>query len=62
MALTVSSDLSVNVTTDQNVIKLTDKQEVLKKSIQKGEPKSIGVSHCVKWSPDVQNSLFKYII
>ncbi|XP_047009976.1 transmembrane protein 176 isoform X2 [Ictalurus punctatus] len=44
MALTVSSDLSVNVTTDQNVIKLTDKQEVLKKSIQKGEPKSIGIS------------------
>lgn len=45
MALTVSSDLSVNVTVDQNVNKLMDRQEVLKRSIQKGEPKSIGVSH-----------------
>ncbi|KAK3554067.1 hypothetical protein QTP70_019177 [Hemibagrus guttatus] len=44
MALTVSSDLSVNVTTDQNVHKLTDKKEVLKRSIQKGEPKSMGIS------------------
>lgn len=45
MALTVSSDLSVSVAADQNVNKLTDKQEVLKKSIQRGEPKSVGVSH-----------------
>lgn len=44
MALTVSSDLSVTVTTDQNVNKLTDQREVLKRSIQKGEPKSIGIS------------------
>ncbi|MCI4376137.1 hypothetical protein PGIGA_G00184960 [Pangasianodon gigas] len=47
MALTVSSDLSVSVTTDQNVNKLTDKQELLRKSIQKGEPKSIGISQVV---------------
>lgn len=57
MALTVSSDLTVSVAADQNVNKLMDKQEILKKSIQKGEPKSIGVSHCVKQSPDVQYSL-----
>ncbi|XP_027001807.1 transmembrane protein 176 [Tachysurus fulvidraco] len=44
MALTVSSDLSVSVTTDQNVNKLTDIQEVLRKRIQKGEPKSMGIS------------------
>ncbi|MCJ8730298.1 hypothetical protein PDJAM_G00182820 [Pangasius djambal] len=43
MALTVSSDLSVSVTTDQNVNKLTDKQELLRKSIQKGEPRSLGI-------------------
>lgn len=53
MALTVSSDLSVNVTTDQNVNKLSDKKEVLNRSIQKGEPKSMGVSRCIKYSPDV---------
>ncbi|XP_058238203.1 transmembrane protein 176 [Hemibagrus wyckioides] len=44
MALTVSSDLSVNVATDQNVNKLSDKKEVLNRSIQKGEPKSMGIS------------------
>ncbi|XP_060780838.1 transmembrane protein 176 [Neoarius graeffei] len=44
MALTVSSDLSVTVNTDENVNKLTDKQDALKKSIQKGEPRSIGIS------------------
>lgn len=54
MALTVSSDLSVSVAADQNVNKLKDKQEILKKTIQKGEPKSAGVSHCVSQSPDVQ--------
>ncbi|XP_062852373.1 transmembrane protein 176 [Trichomycterus rosablanca] len=44
MALTVSCDLSVNVDTDQNVNKLAQKQEALRKSIQKGDPKSIGIS------------------
>ncbi|TSK22548.1 hypothetical protein Baya_1906 [Bagarius yarrelli] len=47
MALTVSSDLSVSISTDQNVNKLTEKQEVLKMGIQKGEPKSIGVFICM---------------
>ncbi|XP_076831659.1 transmembrane protein 176 [Brachyhypopomus gauderio] len=44
MAVTVSSDLSVRVSADQNVEKLTDKQEALKESLQKGESKAIGVS------------------
>lgn len=43
MAVAVSSDLSVNVTEDQNVKKLTDKQEVLKESMRKGEPKAMGI-------------------
>ncbi|KAM9476717.1 transmembrane protein 176 [Clarias gariepinus] len=47
MALTVSSDLTVNATTDQNVNKLAGKQEELKKSLQKGEPKSIGISQVI---------------
>ncbi|KAI5617494.1 membrane-spanning 4-domains subfamily A member 15 isoform X1, partial [Silurus asotus] len=44
MALTVASDLTVSVASDQNVNKLTDKQEALKKSIKKGDLKSIGIS------------------
>uniref|UniRef100_W5KSJ2 Transmembrane protein 176 n=1 Tax=Astyanax mexicanus TaxID=7994 RepID=W5KSJ2_ASTMX len=43
MAVTVSSDLSVNVSEDQVVKKLTDKQEVLKESLRKGEPKAMGI-------------------
>lgn len=39
----MSSDLSVNVSEDQVVRKLTDKQEVLKESIRKGEPKAMGI-------------------
>ncbi|XP_036430926.1 transmembrane protein 176 [Colossoma macropomum] len=44
MAVTVSSDLSISVSEDHIVKKLTDKQEILRESIQKGEPKAMGVS------------------
>ncbi|KAI4884921.1 hypothetical protein NFI96_013206 [Prochilodus magdalenae] len=44
MAVTVSSDLSVNIGEDRNLKKLTDKQEFLKESIRKGEPKVMGIS------------------
>ncbi|XP_029529505.1 transmembrane protein 176 [Oncorhynchus nerka] len=44
MAVSVSRDLSVSVTTDINSDKLTDKQQALRESIQKGEPKALGVS------------------
>ncbi|XP_072534596.1 transmembrane protein 176 [Salminus brasiliensis] len=43
MAVTVASDLSVNVSEDQNVKKLTDKKELLNESIRKGEPKTMGI-------------------
>ena len=49
MAVTVSSDLSISVSEDHNVKKLTDKQEILRESIRKGEPKAMGVSDCIKW-------------
>ncbi|KAL6487882.1 hypothetical protein MHYP_G00045080 [Metynnis hypsauchen] len=44
MAVTVSSDLSISVGEDHVVKKLTDKQDILKQSLQKGEPKAMGVS------------------
>uniref|UniRef100_A0A674CRB9 Transmembrane protein 176 n=1 Tax=Salmo trutta TaxID=8032 RepID=A0A674CRB9_SALTR len=44
MAVSVSRDLSVIVTTDINADKLTDRRQALRESIQKGEPKSLGVS------------------
>ncbi|XP_026856305.1 transmembrane protein 176 [Electrophorus electricus] len=44
MAVTVSSDLSVTVSADQNVEKLIDKREALKESLKKGESKAVGVS------------------
>ena len=44
MAVSVSRDLSVSVTTDINSDKLTDKQQALRESIEKGEPKALGVS------------------
>uniref|UniRef100_A0A0E9R714 Uncharacterized protein n=1 Tax=Anguilla anguilla TaxID=7936 RepID=A0A0E9R714_ANGAN len=43
MAVSISRDLSVMVE-DTSVRKLTDRQEALKESIQKGEPKVLGVS------------------
>ncbi|KAM9529136.1 membrane-spanning 4-domains subfamily A member 12-like [Salvelinus alpinus] len=44
MAVSVSRDLSVSVTTDINSDKLTHTQQALRESIQKGEPKALGVS------------------
>lgn len=48
MALTVSTDLSVNTGPTQVEEKLEDKQKALRESIEKGEPKIFGVSErCV---------------
>ncbi|CAB1328099.1 unnamed protein product [Coregonus sp. 'balchen'] len=44
MAVSVSRDLSVSVTTDVNAAKLTDRRQALRESIQKGEAKALGVS------------------
>uniref|UniRef100_A0A4W5RIV7 Transmembrane protein 176 n=1 Tax=Hucho hucho TaxID=62062 RepID=A0A4W5RIV7_9TELE len=44
MAVLVSRDLSVSVTTDINADKLTERRQALRESIQKGEPKALGVS------------------
>lgn len=44
MALQVSRDLSVQVLQDVNVTKLAERQQALQAAIQKGEPKSVGVS------------------
>uniref|UniRef100_A0A4W5KNJ0 Uncharacterized protein n=1 Tax=Hucho hucho TaxID=62062 RepID=A0A4W5KNJ0_9TELE len=44
MAVSVSRDLSVSVTTDINSDKLTDGRQALRESIQKGDPKAFGVS------------------
>lgn len=44
MAVTVSRDLTVRVTADINAEKLTDRQQALRASVQKGEPKALGVS------------------
>ncbi|CAL8329164.1 unnamed protein product [Merluccius merluccius] len=44
MSVSVSSDLCVRVHEDVNVTKITERQQVLRESLQKGEPKSLGVS------------------
>lgn len=44
MALTVSTDLSVNTSPTQVEEKLQNKQKALRESIEKGEPKVFGVS------------------
>ncbi|XP_008315995.1 transmembrane protein 176 isoform X2 [Cynoglossus semilaevis] len=44
MAVAVSRDLTVQVVEDVNAAKLTDRQQALRASIQKGEPKCLGVS------------------
>uniref|UniRef100_A0A3P9AGB9 Membrane-spanning 4-domains subfamily A member 12 n=1 Tax=Esox lucius TaxID=8010 RepID=A0A3P9AGB9_ESOLU len=43
MAVSVSNDLSVSITTDVNADKLADKRQALRESIRKGEPKAFGV-------------------
>lgn len=44
MAVQVSRDLSVQVLQDVNITKLAERQQTLRAAIQKGEPKSLGVS------------------
>lgn len=44
MAVSVSRDLTVQVLEDVNAVKLTDRQQALRAAIQRGEPKSLGVS------------------
>ncbi|XP_029910089.1 transmembrane protein 176 [Myripristis murdjan] len=44
MAVSISRDLSVHVLHDVNASKLTDRQQALRASVQKGEPKCLGVS------------------
>lgn len=44
MAVAVSRDLTVQVLEDVNTVKLSDRQQALRAAIQKGEPKSLGVS------------------
>ncbi|CAG5945492.1 unnamed protein product [Menidia menidia] len=44
MAVSVSRDLTVQVHEDANVVKLTDRRQELRAAIQRGEPKSLGVS------------------
>ncbi|XP_034398543.1 transmembrane protein 176 [Cyclopterus lumpus] len=44
MAVAVSSDLTVHVLEDANVVKLIDRQQALRGAIQRGEPKCLGVS------------------
>ncbi|XP_071755135.1 transmembrane protein 176 [Centroberyx gerrardi] len=44
MAVSVSRDLSVHVLEDVNAGKLTDRHQALRASVQKGQPKSLGVS------------------
>ncbi|XP_054460418.1 transmembrane protein 176 [Anoplopoma fimbria] len=44
MAVSVSRDLTVQVLEDVNAVKLTDTQQALRAAIQRGEPKSLGVS------------------
>ncbi|KAI3353229.1 hypothetical protein L3Q82_019264 [Scortum barcoo] len=46
MAVAVSRDLTVQVLEDVNAVKLNDRQQALRAAIQRGEPKSLGVS-CV---------------
>lgn len=47
MALTVSTDLSVNTSPTQVEEKLQNKQKALRESIEKGEPKVFGVAQIV---------------
>ncbi|XP_041640925.1 transmembrane protein 176 [Cheilinus undulatus] len=44
MAVAVTRDLTVQVLEDVNTVKLSDRQQALRAAIQKGEPKSLGVS------------------
>ncbi|XP_070783424.1 transmembrane protein 176 [Enoplosus armatus] len=44
MAVVVSRDLTVQVMDDVNAVKLTERQQALRAAIQRGEPKSLGVS------------------
>lgn len=44
MAVSVSRDLTVQVLEDSNTTKLNDRQKALRDAIQRGEPKSLGVS------------------
>lgn len=44
MAVAVSRDLTVQVLEDMNAVKLNDRQQALRAAIQRGEPKSLGVS------------------
>ncbi|XP_071378919.1 transmembrane protein 176 [Centroberyx affinis] len=44
MAVSVSRDLSVRVLEDVNAGKLNDRHQALRASVQKGQPKSLGVS------------------
>ncbi|XP_076004061.1 transmembrane protein 176 [Genypterus blacodes] len=44
MSVSVSRDLTVQVVNDLNADKLTDRQLALHSSVQKGEPKSLGIS------------------
>ncbi|KAM7009669.1 transmembrane protein 176 [Tautogolabrus adspersus] len=44
MAVAISRDLTVQVLEDVNIVKLSDRQQALRAAIQKGEPKSLGVT------------------
>ncbi|KAM4604197.1 transmembrane protein 176 isoform 2-T2 [Polymixia lowei] len=44
MAVSISRDLSVRILEDENTVKLTERKLALRASVQKGEPKSLGVS------------------
>lgn len=44
MAVSVSTDMAVSVTNDLNADKLADRQQALRASVQKGEPKALGVT------------------
>ncbi|PWA30672.1 hypothetical protein CCH79_00009251 [Gambusia affinis] len=44
MAVSISTDLTVQVLDDPNKVKLTDRQQQLHAAIQKGEPKCLGLS------------------
>lgn len=45
MAVAVTRDLTVQVSEDVNAVKLIDSQQALRAAVQRGEPKSLGVSH-----------------
>ncbi|CAL8389687.1 unnamed protein product [Arctogadus glacialis] len=44
MAVSISSDLFVRVHEDVNLTKITERQQALRESLQKGEPKALGVT------------------